>query len=484
MTTLSPILQNSSSSCAWNRPGRVKVLLSFGTKKKRSTCTVTVFWLTPALITVPNSSLPDGARGTWPVLIGFNMFQIVDIRCKGVKNSKNMASVSGQYVATWKGLPAIQQPEYTDLQAVQAVTSQMKDLPPVVSTYEVDHLKLELAKVQSGEQLYLQVGDCAESFADCNSVVLEQKLHAYDIYRRVLEQYTQSPVVLIGRMAGQFAKPRSENYEMVDGTRVLAYRGDIVNSIDPSYREADPLRMLEGYYRSSATLNYIRQFYSPCQSRLYVSHEALLLPYEESLTRKVEKRTYNLGGHLIWLGERTRKLGSAHLTYLAECSNPVGIKVGPGTDLRELPEILRLINPRNESGKLVIIPRLGVNNVREKLPAIARCIKATNINHIWVSDPMHGNTYKTPEGFKTRRFDDILTEIALVSEVLQQEGLRLNGLHLEASWDNVTECVGGHAGIGHENLGEHYTSLCDPRLNFSQTCELLHKIAPALSRRY
>ena len=292
--------------------------------------------------------------------------------------------------------------------------------------------------------------------------------------------------MLVPRIAGQFSKPRTEPFETINGTRVCSYKGDLINGAEPENREPDPNRMLMGYFNSVAVMNYIRQYCLAENHEIFTSHEAMHLSYEAALTRSKGNKNYNLSAHMVWLGERTRKLGYAHTYYLSQIDNPVGVKIGPGVNLDELIQIITLLNPKQENGKLILIPRFGVAGIKQELPRVIEAVQNSGIPHIWVLDPMHGNTYKSQTGFKTRNYSDVLQECLDGIEVLEQHNAHLGGIHIEASYEIVTECVGGECGITEDQLHQHYTTLCDPRLNRSQAIELLTSVGramPAKSRR-
>lgn len=251
-----------------------------------------------------------------------------------------------------------------------------------MSHSEIDLFKNELIPSQTGEQLILHVGDCAESFADCKSSILQSKLNAYEKFREALSLSSGKQVLLIGRIAGQYAKPRSEPFESYQGVRIPTYKGDMINSIDPNNRQSNPNRMIEGYHHSTTTMNYIRHYTSTKNHKMYISHEALLLAYEDALTRTYENKQYDTSAHFLWLGERTRKLGLAHVEFLSHISNPIGVKIGPNANLDDLQTILSLLNPDKEAGKLILIPRLGVNNVTNELPRIIQTVKRAELPHV------------------------------------------------------------------------------------------------------
>ena len=437
---------------------------------------------------------------------------------------------------TWRSLPAAQQPEWPDPDAVRAVTAELARIPPLVFAGECDTLKDRLASVARGEAFVLQGGDCAETFAGTTANAISAKLRTLLQMAVILTYAASVPVVKIGRMAGQFAKPRSSGTETRDGQAVPAYRGDAVNGLEftAAARTPDPGRLLDAYHCSSVTLNLCRAFASggyadlrqvhawnqdfvagsPAGQRyerlageidralafmracgtdpdelrtveLYSSHEALLLPYEQALTR-TDPRTqapYDLSAHFLWVGERTRALDSAHVAFAASIRNPIGLKVGPTTTPAELLALIRRLSPDGEPGRLTLISRLGAGRIRELLPPLVEAVAAAQAPVAWVCDPMHGNTFEAPSGYKTRRFDDVLDEVQGFFEVHRRLGTHPGGIHIEFTGDNVTECVGGSYQIDAADLHQRYETACDPRLNRGQALDLAFTVADSYRTR-
>ena len=437
--------------------------------------------------------------------------------------------------ASWQSFPIKQQPTYADQNQLAMALDEIKAMPPLVFAGEINTLKNNLAQASKGEMFVLQGGDCAERFQDCNEAAITNKLKILLQMSVVLCYGVRKPVVRIGRIGGQYAKPRSNDFEEVDGKKLPVYRGDIINSYapDPEGRKPDPDRLVESYYRSALTLNYIRslttggfadlhypdkwdlKFFNQAPSRdryekivtnirdaiafmeslgsqnkslssvdFYTSHEGLILGYEESQTHFVEEFNgyYNLGAHMLWIGDRTRQLDGAHIEYFRGIANPIGIKVGPSTDPRELLQVIKTLNPKNEAGRLVLISRFGHQKVKNLFPAIAKAVHDSPHNVVWSVDPMHGNAIKTEDGVKTRDFDAILSELRDTYQIHQQLGSVLGGVHFELTGDDVTECTGGAAGITPQDLDRNYETYCDPRLNYSQSLEMAFLISSMLGQ--
>lgn len=374
----------------------------------------------------------------------------------------------------WLSLPSLQQPEYEDQSQLSTVLNHLKTVSGLVNKEELAELKSLINDASQGTQFILQVGDCAEAYSDCTPEIINEKLRVYNMYRDLISSIIGKPVVLLGRIAGQFTKPRSEPYETVNGVQVASYKGDLVNSIDPNNRKPDPQRMVEGYNHAATVFSCIRN----SGNKVFTSHEALHVLFEDSFTRDIENGYINASSHLLWLGERTRKLGSGHVELLSVISNPIGIKVGPNANLSDLVEILRKLNPANELGKVILILRVGVPNLRAQLPNIVETVNREGIKVAWIVDPMHANTYKTSNGFKSRKVETLVEEVLLVSEILKECGENLAGVHLESAFKDVTECVG--LGIEESNLPDKYETLCDPRLNVEQTQFLLRELGSKL----
>ena len=440
---------------------------------------------------------------------------------------------------SWRNLPIKQQPTYDDVQSLLSVESQLRSLPPLCSPGESRALKKELADVANGKAFLLQGGDCAESFAEFNEANLRS-------FFRVLLQMTMalmygagSPVVKVGRIAGQFSKPRSENTEKIDGVELPAYRGDMVNGMefDEISRKPDPERLLKVYYQGAATLNFLRTlarggyaslnqinrwnmefaqssaqgkhfeelierinecigFIKACriplddveqfsEASFFTSHEALLLGYESSLTRldKMDGKHYASSAHMLWIGDRTRDPDEAHVEFLRGVANPIAFKVGPSMTRDGLLKLIDILNPENEAGRLTLISRMGAAKVGEMLPPLVRALKEEGRTVVWSCDPMHGNTIKSPNGYKTRKFTDILSEVRQFFAIHKAEGTFAGGVHFEMTGQDVTECLGGAQAISEMNLSDRYHTHCDPRLNASQSLELAFLIAETIKKQ-
>ncbi|MGQ0385327.1 MAG: class II 3-deoxy-7-phosphoheptulonate synthase [Gammaproteobacteria bacterium] len=436
----------------------------------------------------------------------------------------------------WRRLPALQQPRYADGARLARVLAELSRLPPVVVSWEVDQLRTELAAAQHGERFLLQGGDCAESFADCESDTITRKLKILLQMSVVLLHGLKKPVIRVGRIAGQYAKPRSADTETQGGVTLPSYRGDLVNHAEftAAAREPDPELLLRGYERAALTLNFVRalvdggfadlhhpeywnldflkhaklkdayqriidsirdslDFYetisgSPVheagQVRFYASHEGLHLLYEQSQTRflKRRERWYNLSTHMPWIGMRTAQPGGAHVEFFRGIANPIAVKVGEGADPATLAELVRILNPDNEPGRLTLVHRFGAARVEQALPAAIRAVRDTGRQVLWVCDPMHGNTETTPLGVKTRRFENILSEVETAFRVHEECGSILGGVHFELTGDDVTECTGGARGLADVDLARAYRTTVDPRLNYEQALELAMLIARHRSR--
>lgn len=435
--------------------------------------------------------------------------------------------------SSWRDKPVKQLPTYPDQQKLQEVEAHLADQPPLVFAGEARALRADLAKVAKGEAFLLQGGDCAESFDEFRTSHIRDTFKALMQMAVVLTFGGQKPVVKIGRIAGQFAKPRSDDMETIDGLSLPSYRGDIINAIDfnEQSRVPDPQRMVAAYNQSTSTLNLIRAFAqggladlnqvhkwnldfikkSPLGERyeaiagsieeslafmnacginpetapqlretnLYTSHEALLLPYEQALTRcdSLTGKWYDCSAHMLWIGDRTRQIDHAHIEFLRGVENAIGLKAGPTTDPEELLKIIDIINPNNEAGRLNLIVRMGADKVADHLPALIRAVEREGKNVVWSCDPMHGNTIKAPNGYKTRRVDDVLREVQQFFQIHKAEGSYAGGVHFEMTGRNVTECVGGAFQITEHDLAQRYHTYCDPRLNADQALELAFLIA-------
>ncbi len=427
---------------------------------------------------------------------------------------------------SWQGLPALQQPAYRDPGRLARVLGELSRLPPIVVSWEVDQLKSELAAAQRGERFLLQGGDCAEGFADCDSDTIARKLKILLQMSVVLLHGLKKPVIRVGRIAGQFAKPRSADTETREGVTLPSYRGDLVNraAFTPADREPDPELLLRGYERAALTLNFVRalvdggfadmhhpeywdlgflqhaklreayrriidsisdslDFYaaisgSPvheaAQVRFYASHEGLHLLYEQAQTRYLKRRQrwYNLSTHMPWIGLRTASPGGAHVEYFRGIANPIAVKVDDGMEAAKLVELVRILNPDDEPGRLTLIHRFGALRIESALPAMIRAVRDSGRQVLWVSDPMHGNTETTPQGVKTRRFENILSEVEAAFRIHADCGSILGGVHFELTGDDVTECTGGARGLVDTDLARAYHTSVDPRLNYEQALEL------------
>jgi 3-deoxy-7-phosphoheptulonate synthase len=436
---------------------------------------------------------------------------------------------------SWRTKPASQQPEYPDSAAFEAALAQLRRLPPLVTSWEIENLKMQLAEAARGERFLLQGGDCSESFLDCESDAIVSKLKILLQMSLVLVQGGKKRVIRVGRFAGQYAKPRTVDTETRDGMSLPSYRGDMINGANFSLAERvpDPQRLLRAYERSGLTINFIRALIdggfadlhhpeywdlgfvsrSPhaadytrmvqsigdslrfmeaiSGSRLadisrvdfFTSHEGLHLPYEEAQTRQVPRRHgwYNLSTHLPWIGERTRRLDDAHIEFFRGIANPIGIKIGPTITPEEALELMEVLNPQNEPGRLTFIHRFGVQCVEQCLPRLADTIRRKGKQVLWCCDPMHGNTETIANGLKTRRIECIMSEMTKSFHILKECGSHLGGVHFELTGENVTECVGGASGVSEGDLCRDYRTHLDPRLNYEQAMELALLLARLMS---
>ena len=437
------------------------------------------------------------------------------------------------------GLVAAQQPQWpggVDGADVQGAVNTLKKLPPLVFAGECDALKAKIAVAQEGKAFWLQGGDCAETFAAATADSIRNRIKTILQMAVVLQYFASLPVIKVGRMAGQFAKPRSNDNETRNGVTLPAYRGDAVNDLEftETSRTPDPQRLVQVYNTSSSTLNLVRAFtqggfadvrevhnwnkgfvsdprfgtrYEQMATELgralefmtsagvdpeafktvdfYSSHEALILEYEKALTR-IDSRTnlaYDVSAHFLWIGERTRQLDGAHMDFAAKIHNPIGIKLGPKSTVEDALAMIAKLNPDNEPGRLTFITRMGAGQIREKLPTLVKAVTDSGAKVLWVCDPMHGNTYEAPSGYKTRKFDDVMDEVRGFFEVHKALGTHPGGIHIELTGDDVTECVGGGEQISEDDLATRYESACDPRLNHSQSLELAFLVAEMLRDR-
>ena len=439
---------------------------------------------------------------------------------------------------SWREFNILQQPKYPDLKELKEVEEKLKSLPPLVFAGEARSLKEELAKVCNGEAFLLQGGDCAESFTNFNANNIRDMFKVLLQMAIVLTFAGGYPVVKVGRVAGQFAKPRSSDFEEVNGVKLPSYRGDIINGFefDEKARVPDPKRMIEAYYQSASTMNLLRafsrggladlhqvhkwnlgfvkkpeigekyakladeltktlSFMAACgitsantpvinQTAVYTSHEALLLPYEEALTRvdSLSGEWYDCSAHMLWIGERTRGINDAHVHFLSGVKNPIGVKIGPSANAEDVVALANKLNPENEAGRLNVIIRMGADKIGENLPKILRELKREGLNIVYSIDPMHGNTVKTSNNYKTREFDKIISEVRSFFEIHKAEGTRAGGVHLEMTGQDVTECTGGALNITESSLEQRYETQCDPRLNADQALELAFLMADLVKK--
>lgn len=386
---------------------------------------------------------------------------------------------------SWKTRSARQQPCYDNHEHLVYCLDRIRAFPPLVHSGEIVKLKERIAAAGRGEMFILHGGDCAERFVDCNPQSIAEKFKILLEMSRVLMRGLQRPIVRIGRIAGQYAKPRSDEFESVGGLRLPSYRGDIINgfAFDPDSRRPDPERLVRAYVCSCFTLNQLRALISGSEkeahTEFFTSHEGLLLDYESALTHFVpwENAWFNLGTHFLWLGDRTRHLEEAHVEYLRGIANPIGIKLGPGARANEIVTLIKRLNPENEPGRITLITRFGRQKVRDHLPPIISAVTQEKLFVTWTCDPMHGNIIKTQSGLKTREIGAILQELDETHQVQKEMGTLLSGVHLELTGDHVTECVGGRERLTEEHLTRNYQTYCDPRLNYTQSIEVASRIS-------
>lgn len=444
---------------------------------------------------------------------------------------------------SWKSKHAAQAVPYADPRALEDAVDKLRSLPPLVTSWEIEALKKQLAEAQEGRRLVLQGGDCAETLDECRPEVISNKLKILLQMSLVLVHGSMRPVVRIGRFAGQYAKPRSSTMEtrvneLGEQIALPSYYGDLVNRVDfaPHARVADPRLLVEAYQHASMTLNFIRSLsaggfadlhrpeqwdlsffeeadlhedlraeYQRTSHQLaealrfmealgettvdeltrvtfFTSHEGLNLHYESAQTRTVPRRAgwWNLTAHMPWIGERTRQLAGAHVEFFRGVENPIGVKIGPSTDADELVRLIEVLNPKDEPGKLVLITRMGAGRVADRLPPLLSAVRRSGRRVLWICDPMHGNTHTTEGGIKTRAFADILREVETCMDVHLAEGTVFGGVHFELTGEDVTECIGGAAGITEADLATNYASACDPRLNYRQSLEMAFRITKRL----
>lgn len=431
---------------------------------------------------------------------------------------------------SWRDFPALQQATYPDQEALASALAELKELPPLVTSWEILALKEQISEAQQGKRFLLQGGDCAENFRDCSSPLITNRLKVLLQMSLALVHGLQMPVVRIGRFAGQYAKPRSSDLETRNGVTLPSYRGDLVNSVEFSEkaRVPDPQRLIRAHALSASTMNFVRSLvdggfadvhhteywdlswleHSPLADEFhklteslgkslrfmetitgrdigslrrvdfFTSHEALHLPYEQAQTRQVPRQWgwFNLGTHFPWVGMRTADLEGAHVEYFRGLRNPIGIKVGPGMSREWLSGLLEKLNPTRETGRIVLIHRMGESKIEQFLPELIKAVQETGSPVLWISDPMHGNTESTPDGIKTRRFRKIMHEMELAFDIHRANNSRLGGVHLELTGENVTECTGGARDLSDQDLKRAYTSTVDPRLNYEQSLEMAMQI--------
>ncbi len=441
-------------------------------------------------------------------------------------------------IDSWRSFPIKHQPIYRDKKKLEDVENRLKSLPPLVFAGEARTLKEKLADVCKGKAFLLQGGDCAESFAEFNADNLRDTFRVILQMAAILTYGASLPIVKIGRLAGQFAKPRSEPMEKIGDKELPSYLGDIINGIDftEEDREPDPERMIRAYSQAASALNLLRAFatggyadlhevhrwnleflegsvqddkYRNIADRIgeclnfmnacginkntagivskvdfFTSHESLLLGYEQSMTRvdSISGEHYDCSAHMLWIGERTRALDEAHVEFMRGIENPIGVKIGPSMTSDNIISLINKLNPHNEPGKLTLISRMGNDQIADTLPQLIRNVNKEGLNVIWSCDPMHGNTFKAQNGYKTRAFDNIMGEVEQFFQIHRAEGTYAGGIHLEMTGQDVTECVGGSQKIKENNLGDRYHTHCDPRLNANQGLELAFWLSEELSK--
>ncbi len=374
------------------------------------------------------------------------------------------------YPCGWRDLPIAQQPSYEDMVAMRLVEAKLQEQPEIVSEHEIMELRSSLKKVVNGQAIVLQGGDCVETFASINPNYLVQHSEMMVRLATLLQDSIHKEVIVIGRVAGQFAKPRSHDFESDDHMPI--YRGDMVNSIDRTHqaRKADPNRLLYGYHKSVEAYQLLKQH---MKIGHYISHEALLLNYEQCLTRCQKDQYFNMSAHFLWIGKRTRSLQGAHIEYIRGIGNPIGIKIDEQASVEEVVELIKIVNPDNIPGKLTLIFRLGVKNIRDLLPQIIRAIRKENKSVICMCDPMHGNTI-VESGKKIRYCESILLELEYFIDILKVERMHFGGIHLEMTNQDIIECV------EKDGIMKDYNSYCDPRLNFQQSVKLMSCISKSV----
>jgi len=437
-------------------------------------------------------------------------------------------------IQEWKNRKILQQPSW-DSQDIIPILKQIKTYPNLVSITEINNLRQHLSKVAQGHGFIIQGGDCAETFIDFNAEMIENKLKVLLQMSAIIQYITKTNIIRIGRIAGQFFKPRTNDFEVRNNITLPVYRGDGINSIEFSKkaRTHNPKRLLQAYHQSAATMNLIRNLtmtgytsinniqswnFSPLEKSEYVkkyhmianqiqdiltftdnrnnnlfpnlsyntvftSHEALVLDYEDTFILNQKNKYYNCSSHMLWVGDRTRFINSAHIEFVAHIENPIGIKIGPTINIDDILVLCKKINPDNHHGKISFITRLGINYIKDILPELIKLVKKNNLNILWLCDPMHGNTITTDKGIKTRNFDTIKKEIEMFFTIHNQHNTIPGGLHFELTGDSVTECIGGIQNIKDDDLEEYYQTACDPRLNNEQSLEMAFLTAELLQKR-
>ena len=386
---------------------------------------------------------------------------------------------------SWQAHEALQQPDYPDAAALAAAEAELASYPPLTSLAEAESLKTHIAEAQAGRAFFLQGGDCAESFAEFSPANIDASFRLIVTMADRLAAASGLPIVKCARMAGQFAKPRSKPIETKQDQTLPAYRGDIVNGIscDVASRAPDPARMFRAYAQAYATLSRLRALAETEGAELYTCHEALLLPYEQSLVRTDPEsgRAWDSSAPFLWIGDRTRFPGSAHVEFTRGLANPLGIKCGPGLTPEMLLQLLDSLNPEREAGRITLISRMGAGTVETTLPPLLRAVQGSGHLVLWSCDPMHGNTIKAASGYKTRPFQRILDEVKSFFAITRAEGARPGGIHIEMTGQDVTECTGGAAEVTEQDLADRYHTHCDPRLNPAQAMELTELVAKLLA---
>ncbi len=448
-----------------------------------------------------------------------------------------MKNSSSWTIDSWKNFPALQQPEWPDLGDLEKVVKELSSCPPMVFAGEIRLLENQLEKACNRQAFLLQAGDCAESFLDFSADSIRDKLKVILQMAVILTYGSGVPVVKVGRIAGQFAKPRSSDTEIVDGVPIPSFRGHMVNDETPTAeaRRPNPQRLITAYNQSTSTLNLLRAFtkggfadlsrvhswnrefvssssagqhyekiamdieralyfMKACGIDLYneptikevdffTSHEALILEYEQALTRidSITGDPYGCSAHMLWVGDRTRQLNGAHLEYVSGIKNPIGVKVGNSVEPDELIQVIDKLNPENKAGRITLITRFGRDKIQHKLPPLVETVEKNGFNVLWICDPMHGNTYVTENNIKTRDFSDVMDELKSFFEIHKKFGTWPGGIHIELTGDGVTECVGGETETSEENLELRYTTMCDPRLNARQAIDMAFRVADMLT---